>query len=107
MLILTNDGDFAKRVTHPSFEIKKVYIATLDGAPPVMANVQMLGPLVARVTIHEGKNRQVRKMFEAVGVNVLALKRISIGGLGLGDLAVGSWRYLDQRDISCVFAESD
>jgi len=112
LLILTNDGEFAYKVTHPSSEIAKTYVAALDKEP----TGQQLGELragagfnppkslkvsgtVAEITICEGKNRQVRKMFEAVGLCVVHLRRISIGSLTLGDLKTGEWKYISEQEI--------
>ena len=121
LLLLTNDGDFTYKVTHPKFHIDKTYIATLKGgiSPKGLnmlrngvmiddfktspAEVEMLscekGITVIKITIHEGKNRQVRKMFEAVGCKVLELKRTSIGAVELGNLPLGRWRHLTSHEI--------
>jgi len=112
LLILTNDGEFALRITHPSSETPKTYIAFL-GKPVSAEQIHQLSlgagfnppksiagtNKVIEITITEGKNRQVRKMFETVGLKVTHLKRISIGSLTLGDLKVGEWRYLDKKDL--------
>lgn len=122
LLLLTNDGDFTYKVTHPKFHMDKTYIATLKGGITVKglnmlrrgvviddyktspAQVEMLscekGVTVIKITIHEGKNRQVRKMFEAVGSKVAELKRISIGKVELGNLPLGRWRYLTSHEIN-------
>ena len=122
LLLLTNDGDFTYRVTHPKFEMDKTYIATIKGGITAKglnalrrgvtiddfktspAEVEMLscekGVTVIKITIHEGKNRQVRKMFEAVGCKVSELKRISIGKVELGNLPLGRWRYLTSHEIN-------
>lgn len=123
-LILTNDGDFVYRVTHPKHEIEKTYVATLRGiidsdaidnlkkgvkiedyiSKP--AKVKMLktdlGKNISRVeiVIHEGKNREVRKMCEAVGYKVIALHRSKIGKLDVRDLKIGEWRYLSKDEIN-------
>jgi pseudouridine synthase len=121
LLILTSDGDFAYRCTHPKHEISKKYLAevegpldenairllrsgvVIDGKRTSQAGVSLLekNGSTARlyVTIHEGRNRQVKKMFEAVGCKVIYLKRESIGGLELGDMAAGKWRYLGEDDF--------
>ena len=121
LLLLTNDGDFAYRMTHPKFNKKKVYELTVRGriSPE---NVQKLTSgvfidgekvradeaklLKARsaeslllISLHEGKNRQIRKMCEAVGHRVTELKRISEGGLTLGDLKPGEYRNLTQKEV--------
>ncbi|HIU48456.1 MAG TPA: rRNA pseudouridine synthase [Candidatus Avimonoglobus intestinipullorum] len=122
LLLLTNDGDFTYKVTHPKFKVDKTYIATLkggltirglqmlrrgvviDGYKTAPAEVEILsaeqGKTMVRITIHEGKNRQVRKMMEAVGSKVTALERISIGKVALGNLPLGRWRYLTSHEIN-------
>ncbi len=120
LLLLTNDGQLAHRMMHPSHEIVKVYIATVEGSPSVEA-VQRLekgiriedyttAPALVKVleeyndktkleiTIHEGRNRQVRKMCEAIGHPVIRLKRIAYGNLVLGTLRPGQWRYLTESE---------
>ncbi|MBQ7793134.1 MAG: rRNA pseudouridine synthase [Clostridia bacterium] len=121
LLLLTNDGDFTYRVTHPKFELGKTYIATVGAGLTVAginalkrgvkiddyktspAEVEILdsnqGGTYVKITIHEGRNRQVRKMFEAVGVKVKELKRVSIGKVELGNLPLGRWRYLTEHEI--------
>ena len=122
-LILTNDGDFVYKVTHPKHEINKTYTVTVKGI--VQDNeVEMLRKGVKieeyttkpakvkilktdteknisrlEITIHEGKNRQVRKMCEAVGRKVLALHRSKIGNIGVKELELGKWRYLRKEEI--------
>lgn len=125
-LILTNDGDFTYKVTHPSHEITKTYTATLRG---IITNdeVQMLSSGVRiedyltrpakvkilktdieknisriEITIHEGRNRQVRKMCEAIGKSVMALHRTKIGNIDVKDLKIGTWRYLKQKEIETL-----
>ena len=117
-LILTNDGDFVYKVTHPKHEITKTYTVTLRGiiqndAVEKLRNGVEIDEYVTRpakvkilktdeeknisrleITIHEGKNRQVRKMCEAVGSKVIALHRSKIGDIGVKDLKLGTWRYL-------------
>ncbi len=121
LLILTSDGDFAYRCTHPKHEINKKYYAEVEGALDAKAvselrrgvmvdgrrtskaEVDMLeskdGYAKLHVAIHEGRNRQVKKMFEAVGCKVTYLKRIAIGELELGGLAPGTWRDLEDSDF--------
>ncbi|SHJ60748.1 ribosomal large subunit pseudouridine synthase B [Thermoclostridium caenicola] len=121
LLILTNDGDFAYHSTHPGHEVNKTYLAEvegipsenalkklregilLDGRPTSPAKVELVEQkkhsAVLRITIHEGRNRQVKRMCEAVGHPVKKLKRIAIGNLTLGDLKPGQWRYLSASDI--------
>ena len=124
-MLLTNDGDFTYRVTHPKFHLDKTYIATLKGGITVRglqqlrrgiriedyttspAEVEMLdaenGYTVIKITIHEGKNRQVRKMFEAVGCHVTHLQRVRIGTVELGTLPLGRWRYLTSHEVNYLF----
>lgn len=122
LLLLTNDGDFTYKVTHPKFNMNKTYIATIKGGIKVSglnalrrgvtiddyktspAEVEIIdaekGVTTIKITIHEGKNRQVRKMFDAVGCKVIALKRISIGIVELGNLPLGRWRHLTTHEIN-------
>lgn len=122
-LILTNDGEFVYKVTHPKYEIEKTYVATLSGiiksdaieklqqgvkiedytTKPAKVRILKIDneKNISRVeiTIHEGKNREVRKMCEAVGYKVMALHRSKIGKLGVKDLKIGQWRYLTKEEI--------
>ena len=122
LLLLTNDGDLAYRLTHPSRETDKVYQVKINGnlndgqiqalksgirleddfktsAAKIKIIERSETGSVVEITIHEGKNRQVRRMFEAVGHTVLKLKRISTGPLQLGNLEEGKWRYLTQDEV--------
>ncbi len=121
MLIMTNDGDLAYKLTHPSYEIPKTYLVKVDGEMPEHKLAQLRkGVLVdgektkrckvklleykdgeskLQVTITEGKNRQIRKMFEAVEREVKFLKRIAVGELRLGGLPRGGYRYLNDDEI--------
>lgn len=122
-LILTNDGDFVYKVTHPKHEIEKTYTVTVKGiikneeveqlrkgvkiddyiTKP--AKVKILKTDIEKnisrleIVIHEGKNRQARKMCESVGRKVLALHRSKIGKIGVKDIELGKWRYLKDREI--------
>ena len=122
-LILTNDGDFVYKVTHPKHEIEKTYTVTVKGIvqnseveqlrqgvqiedyTTKPAKVKILKTDTDKdisrleITIHEGKNRQVRRMCEAVGRKVLALHRSKIGGIGVKDLELGKWRYLTAKEV--------
>ncbi len=120
LLLLTNDGDLTKRMLHPSSEVEKVYLARVsqqvteaeakrletgvmvDGRRTAKAKVKLLSitPLYTDllVTIHEGRNRQVRKMVEQVGHQVVLLRRIRFGPLKLGDLPRGMWRELTEAE---------
>lgn len=122
LLLMTNDGDFAYRVTHPKFELGKTYIATVGSGLTIAginklrrgvrleefktspAEVELLDSdangAVVKITIHEGKNRQVRRMFEAVGCRVINLRRVSIGKVEIGNLPEGRWRYLTSHEIN-------
>lgn len=122
LLIMTNDGDFANILAHPRHTVNKTYIARvdkilgkeqleilqkgvfLDGVKTAPAKAENIkNPqkgFEVKITIHEGRNRQVRRMLEAVGVNVLALKRISVGGVTLGNLPEGKWRRLSDAEIN-------
>ena len=124
LLLLTNDGELAQRLTHPSCEVDKVYLARVSGNPSNEAldrlrrGVFMEGderrtyPAQVRVvrdeslftdvlvTIHEGRNRQVRRMFESVGHQVLLLRRVRFGPLELGALRRGEWRELTAQEIA-------
>jgi len=127
LLILTNDGDFTYQSTHPGHEVEKTYIAEVEGIPSedalkelregILLDGRTTSPAkvelverkkrsaVLRITIHEGRNRQVKRMCEAVGHPVKKLKRIAIGNLTLGDLKPGQWRYLSASDIKKVKGE--
>lgn len=125
-LILTNDGDFIFNVTHPKNEIEKTYNATVRGIV-TDEDVQKLrdGVLIEdyisgnakvkilkidkekrisriEITIHEGKNREVRKMCEAVGKKVIALHRSRINQINVKDLKIGEWRYLNDKEIKSL-----
>ncbi|MBQ7831528.1 MAG: rRNA pseudouridine synthase [Clostridia bacterium] len=122
LLILTNDGDLAYRLTHPMTEIPKTYMARIEGTltekdlNPIRSGVELDGVLTKKckahivetnkaytkvhITITEGRNRQVRRMFEAIGRNVEFLKRISIGQLKLSGLDRGQIRPLSAEEIA-------
>ncbi|BCL59374.1 pseudouridine synthase [Desulfomarina profundi] len=124
-LILTNDGQFAQKVQHPSFETNKTYEAVIRGhikqstirllEKGIMLEKKMTAPAKIRflsqkgknsaiqITIHEGRKRQVRKMFGAVGHPVIHLKRIAYGRLQLRNLPPGQYRKLDGEDLKKVF----
>jgi 23S rRNA pseudouridine2605 synthase len=118
LILLTNDGELANRLTHPRFEVEKTYRATLGGAPiadgalrslrrgvelddgpTAPARVRRLSANLIELTIHEGRNRQVRRMCEAVGRPVTALERVAFGPLRLDGLALGKHRRLDEQEI--------
>ena len=117
LLLLTNDGDLAHRLTHPSFGIEKEYLAEVEGepsaaavrrlrrgvdlddGPSAAAKVSVVAPRALRITIHEGRNRQVRRMCEAIGHPVVRLVRTRIGPLVDRTLAPGEWRALSAAEI--------
>jgi 23S rRNA pseudouridine2605 synthase len=119
LLLLTNDGDLAHRLTHPSFGVDKEYVAEVEGAPSAGAVRRLRegvelddGPTaparvaaagsVLRITIHEGRNRQVRRMCEAVGHPVRRLVRVRIGPLSDRALKPGEWRPLTQDEVRAL-----
>ena len=120
LLLFTNDGEFANRLMHPKHEVKKTYDVWVTGfqsgaeerlkMPIELDGYRIKAPIVQllgadndkarfRVTIHEGRNRQVRRMCDAAGMHVTRLKRIREGKLALGDLPVGKWRYLTGQEV--------
>ena len=123
LLLFTNDGDFANALMHPKHEVKKTYDTwvtgyvpgaevrlarpiELDGytiRPPKVALIRAEGRKAKfRITIHEGRNRQVRRMCEAAGMTVTRLKRIKEGSLALGDLPLGKWRHLTAEEVAAM-----
>lgn len=121
LLLFTNDGEFANRMTHPKQELDKVYEVwvnrytpgaqrelakpvVLDGykiRPPKVELLSAQGSTARfRVTIHEGRNRQIRRMCELAGMYCTRLRRIQEGNLVLGDLPKGKWRYLTQEEVA-------
>lgn len=121
LLLLTNDGDFANKLMHPKHEVKKTYEVSvrgyhaaapallrrpieLDGYPIREPEVNLVRAEGDRakllVTIHEGRNRQVRRMCEAAGMTVTRLRRIQEGSLHLGNLPLGKWRNLTEIEIA-------
>ncbi|GAC1306110.1 MAG: pseudouridine synthase [Vulcanimicrobiaceae bacterium] len=126
ILFLTNDGDLAHVLTHPKFGVEKTYRAIVAGrlagddmkkfiegirlddgrSLPAKVRVVRAGPAASEidVTIHEGRNRQVRRMFEATDHPVLSLTRLRFGPLSLGDLPLGNWRTATDRELSALRA---
>lgn len=128
VLLLTNDGEFANLLMHPRNEIEKVYVAKIKGVPSkeklnilqrgvvledgktAPAKVKMISSdtkketAIIEISIHEGKNRQVRRMFEAIGHPVLKLKRERYGGINLGGLTAGDVRELTPHEIKQIRA---
>ena len=120
LLLFTNDGELAQRLLHPRHQVDKVYLVTvrgdirgaaerlmaitlLDGEPIAPAQAAEVsrheGQAVLRVTIHQGKNRQVRRMCAQIGLHVVRLQRIQEDSLLLGDLPAGKWRYLTDQEL--------
>ena len=117
LLLLTNDGELANRLTHPRYEVPKMYRAQLreaisdrdldrlrkgvelEDGPTGSAKVKRLGKREIEITLREGRNRQVRRMLEAVGNRVTSLRRVSFGPLSLGDLPEGKARRLSDGEI--------
>lgn len=116
LLLFTNDGEFANALMHPSREKRKIYFVQtagdLDAALPVLrsplnidgytirpAQIRRLDGQCFEICIHEGRNRQIRKMCSLAGLRVLKLRRIEEDGIQLGDLQPGKWRYLTAREI--------
>lgn len=119
LLLMTDDGAFANALTHPSHEIDKVYrtvvsgdiaaalpllraMTELDGEPIHAPRVEPAADGALLITIHEGKNRQVRRMCAAAGLRVLRLIRVAEGPLRLGELPAGKWRYLTEDEVKSV-----
>lgn len=120
LLLLTNDGELAYRLTHPRYKLPRVYRVLLDApltvehARRLRRGVRIDGTYLARgeiafpypgqrhicrVTIYQGRNRQVRKMFAALGYRTKALQRLASGPLQLGKLKIGAWRYLSAHEV--------
>lgn len=127
LILLTNDGNFAYGLTHPRHKVDKTYMVVVQGRPDrieidrIRSGVEIDGRMTSpadirvesiqgnkttfRVVIHEGRNRQVRRMFEAIGYTVVSLKRTGIGKLQLGTLAPGKWRFLEDREVKDLYKE--
>jgi 23S rRNA pseudouridine2605 synthase len=125
LLLFTNDGEFANTMMHPKHEVNKTYHAwvvhfndealhkikqpiTLDGYRIRKPDVRLMGAkedkALLEITIHEGRNRQVRRMCEAAGMHVTRLKRVGEGNLRLGELPLGKWCYLTEEEIRLLKA---
>lgn len=123
LLLFTNDGDFANNLMHPKHEVEKTYAVWVTGYVPgaekklrqpiVLDGYTIRTPKVSLkkaendrayllVTIHEGRNRQVRRMCDAAGMHVTRLRRIREGSLSLGDLPLGKWRYLTAEEVASL-----
>ncbi len=123
LIILTNDGQLSFRLAHPSFETQKVYSVFsdkplslkdkarleqgvyLDGKKTYPCKINVISAQKAEIVIHEGRKRQVRRMFEALGYHVVELCRIRQGSIALGDLKEGEWRFLKKEEIDRLYAE--
>ena len=121
LLILTNDGELAYRLTHPRYKIKRTYLVKVMGKPdsaelsklkkgvfldgkktaPAKVNLLESNPRksLLRIEIHEGRKREIRRMFECIDHRVLKLVRVSFAGLRIGKLKSGTWRFLKQQEI--------
>ncbi|QKS45376.1 rRNA pseudouridine synthase [Paenibacillus cellulosilyticus] len=130
LLLLTNDGEFANLLTHPKHHVPKTYLATVEKVPhgekldQLRKGVELEDGMTApaeveyqdieldnkeatiRITIYEGRNRQVRRMFDAIGHPVLRLKRVKFGELGLQNLKRGGWRPLTPKEVAELRAEA-
>ena len=122
LIIMTNDGEIYNKIIHPRVEINKVYMAILDGIPNteemyrfcngvkiddyITSNAEIeivkkyQWSCEVKITIHEGKNRQIRKMCEAIGHEVMELERVSVGDIELGELPIGKWRNLREEELN-------
>ena len=125
LLLLTNDGELANRLTHPRYEVPKTYRAELRRPPSegdlerlrrgvelddgltAPAEVSRLGEREVEIVLREGRNRQVRRMAEAVGNEVAALRRVRFGSVGLGELALGEARRLADDEIARLWKDVD
>jgi 23S rRNA pseudouridine2605 synthase len=124
LILLTNDGDLANRLTHPRYEVPKTYRVRLarppsardleslrrgvelDDGPTLPAQVERAGERELEVTIREGRKRQVRRMVEAVGGRVEALRRIRVGSLELGELETGEARRLSDQEVRSLWEDA-
>ena len=128
-LLLSNDGDFIYKITHPKHEISKTYQVTLKGkimpneieklkngvdigdyiTKPAQVRIMKIDEEkdISRIEIiiHEGKNRQVRRMCESIGKKVLALHRSKIGEISVKDLKLGTWRYLNKQEVKTLISK--
>lgn len=135
LLLMTNDGDFTAKLTHPSHMIAKIYSVRLRGhfseqdlrklTEPMEIDGYKLRPVgieivdrdrndsrglpftTVKFTLHEGRNRQIRKMCEKVGLKIVSLRRIAIGSVTLGGLPAGKWRYLTDDEVKSLIAEAN
>jgi 23S rRNA pseudouridine2605 synthase len=124
LILLTNDGELANRLTHPRYEVPKSYRAELrrppaerdleqlrrgvelEDGPTAPARVLRTGEREIEITVHEGRNRQVRRMAEAIGNEVVALQRVRLGSLELGDLRPGDARRLSDDEVGRLWEDA-
>ncbi len=130
LIILTNDGDFTYLLTHPSHEVGKTYVATVRGTvtednlqrlregvkledgmtAPAKVNLLQVSPdgrtSVVEITIHEGRKRQVKRMFSAIGHRVEHLVRTKIDSIEINDLPLGKWRYLTESEVAVLIKDA-
>jgi len=128
LLLMSNDGDFTYKVTHPKHKLDKTYEVFVSGnaeknairkleqgvfidgkkTAPAVVDIVDFGKNSAllTITIHEGRNRQVRKMCASVGFKVMGLKRVSEGGLSLGNLPLGKWRHLTEAEVKRIVSNA-
>ncbi len=129
LLLLTNNGELAHRLAHPRYRVPKNYVVEVKGVPEsskisrLERGVYIDGKKTApariaklsgsakktllRIEIHEGRKREVKRMFEAVGHRVLRLKRVGFGGLRLGKLQTGKWRFLTRKEVDSLKSQVD
>jgi 23S rRNA pseudouridine2605 synthase len=124
LILLTNEGELANRLTHPRYGVHKAYVATLrrppaerdlerlargvklDDGPTAPARVRRTGEREVEIAIREGRNRQVRRMFEAVGNEVVALRRVAFGPVHLGNLKPGAARRLGEGEVAALWEDA-
>jgi 23S rRNA pseudouridine2605 synthase len=125
LMLLTNDGELANRLTHPRYEVRKTYRVRLrrppsdadlrrlasgvqlDDGPTAPAEVRRLGECEIEIVLREGRNRQVRRMAEAIGNDVVALRRVRFGPVELGGLAVGKARRLSEAEVALLWEDAE
>ncbi len=129
LLLLTNNGELAHRLAHPRYRVPKNYVVEIKGVPgsskisrlergvyidgkkTAPARIAKLSgsakKTLLRIEIHEGRKREVKRMFEAVGHRVLRLKRVGFGGMRLGKLQTGKWRFLTRKEVDSLKSQVD
>lgn len=123
LLLLTDDGELTNRLTHPRHEIPKIYHVTVSPAPTKLqlrslsepmeldgyrllpVGVRKLDENTLEMTLFEGRNRQIRRMCDAVGLRVKTLRRVAIGKLSLGELPLGAWRDLSEKEVAYLYGK--